>query len=86
MGVLRMKVVLSAGLIAAAQGYIDYPVFLDPSSRVEATIDRGPIVELIVKCGGGSAIISYSKVEKLYCTPKFKCSAGLKTVLRQTCG
>jgi hypothetical protein len=81
-----MKVAISVGLIAAAQGFIDYPVFVDPSSRVEATIDRGPIVEMIVKCGDGTAIISYSKIEKLYCTPKFKCSAGLNTVLRQTCG
>lgn len=78
--------VVASGLIAAATGFIEYPVFVDPAAQVEATIDRGPIIELVVKCGNGTAIISYSKVERLYCTPQFKCQGALITAVRQTCG
>jgi hypothetical protein len=53
---------------------------------IEAQIDRGPIVELIVKCPKGVAIISYSKIEKLYCSPRFRCRRALTPVLADSCG
>jgi hypothetical protein len=81
-----MKIFLAASLIAAAQGYIDYPVFVDPTSRVEAVIDRGPILELIVACSEGNAIISYSKMEQTYCSPTFKCGPHMERVIEQSCG
>jgi len=52
-------------------------------ARIEATIDRGPIVE-ILRCPGGSAIISYSKIERLYCTPRIACGKGLQAAVAQT--
>lgn len=55
-------------------------------SRIEAMTDRGPILELIVRCAEGAAVISYSKLEKLYCTPKWTCDQSFEAVLRRTCG
>lgn len=70
---------------AASTPFSDYPVFLNPEAIVEAKIDRGPIVELIVKCGGGTAIISYSKIERVFCTPQLACGPGLQRALQETC-
>ena len=55
------------------------------NARIEATIDRGPIVELIVRCPSGTAIISYSKVEKLYCSPKKSCTRQIGRVISDAC-
>jgi hypothetical protein len=58
----------------------------EQSGRVEATIDRGPIVELIVRCQSGTAIISYSKVERLFCSPKHSCNRQIGRVMTEACG
>ena len=73
-------------LATGASGLTDYPAFIQPNARVEAVIDRGPIRELIVKCGGGTAILSYSKVERLYCDPHLKCHPDLGVVVARTRG
>lgn len=76
------------GLVLAASitsGLTDYPVFRNPRARVEASIDRGPIVELIVKCRRGNAIVSYSKMERVYCTPRLNCHRSLGVVIAETC-
>jgi hypothetical protein len=54
--------------------------------HVEATLDKGPIVELIVRCGNGTAIVSYSKVEHIYCGPKQGCHRQLSRVVASACG
>jgi hypothetical protein len=92
-GVIAM---LLATIILSVSSYTAYPAFGDRSGvqppaatsqpRVEATTDRGPIVEMIVRCPKGTAIISYSKVERLYCSPKHACNRSLGTVLARTCG
>ena len=69
-----------------ASGLTDYPAFIQPNARVEAVIDRGHIQELIVKCGAGTAILSYSKVERLYCDPHLRCHPNLGVVVKRTCG
>jgi hypothetical protein len=56
------------------------------NARIEATVDRGPIVELIVRCPSGTAIISYSKIEKLFCGPTHSCSTQMNRVVSQACG
>ena len=70
---------------AAAGSFTDYPAFVNPNVRIEAILDRGPINELIVKCPGGSGILSYSKVERLFCTPVSGCTPDLKKALARTC-
>ena len=85
-----MLISLTLALLATgaggAAGLTDYPAFVRPEARIEAVIDRGPIQELIVKCGGGTAILSFSKVERLYCDPKLRCHKNLGVVVARTCG
>jgi hypothetical protein len=65
--------------IATPRGVEQYP-------RIEASIDRGPIAELIVRCPKGTAIISYSKVERLFCSPRHVCDRDLGRVVAKPCG
>lgn len=82
-----MSLYASALVVTAATSgiYSDYPGLLDRTALVEATIDRGPIVEMIVKCPGGTGILSYSKIERRYCSSKHTCFDGLGTAVRDTC-
>lgn len=66
--------------------FSDYPVFLNKGAEVEAYTDRGPIVELIVRCPAGTGIISYSKIDKRYCSSKFICSPDIRAAIDNTCG
>lgn len=54
--------------------------------RVEAYTDRGPIVEMIVHCQSGSGIMTYSKLEKLYCGPRGRCDRDFDLVIASICG
>ncbi|MGQ0672745.1 MAG: hypothetical protein ACT4N2_07700 [Hyphomicrobium sp.] len=71
---------------AAAGNFVDYPGFLHPGARIEAVLDRGIIAELIVKCPQGSGIVSYSKAEKVFCTPHGGCTPSIKKAIARTCG
>ena len=85
---MTISLVAAATSVAAAttpKPYIDYPGFLDRKATVEVVIDRGLMQELIVKCGQGTAIISYSKVEKLYCGPSGGCAGNLQPIVQRTC-
>ena len=73
-----------AGLVMTAI-YSDYPAFLKRAGLIEAYTDRGPIVELIVRCPTGTGIMSYSKLEHLYCSSKFKCTPHLQAAVANTC-
>lgn len=65
--------------------FSDYPAFLGRGGIVEAYTDRGPIVELIIRCPVGTGIMSYSKIERLYCSSKHNCSPALRTAAEDTC-
>ena len=65
---------------------ITTPRKAERNARIEATVDRGPIVELIVRCPSGTAIISYSKIERLYCGPKHSCNKQINRVVADACG
>ncbi|MGH1419166.1 MAG: hypothetical protein ACRBCJ_09955 [Hyphomicrobiaceae bacterium] len=54
-------------------------------SGIEVITDRGLIAELIVRCSTDVAILSYSKAEKLYCTPKDGCFDTLVVARRTAC-
>jgi hypothetical protein len=87
---------ISSALAFTLASYTAYPALGDRSGvqppaaaaqpRIEATTDRGPIVEMIVRCPKGTAIISYSKVERLYCSPKLTCNRNLGTIVARACG
>ncbi|MCB1520585.1 MAG: hypothetical protein KDJ37_08415 [Hyphomicrobiaceae bacterium] len=72
----------------AATGTIfsDYPVFVNPHATVEAWTDLGPIVELIVKCPAGTGIVSYSKIDRRFCSSKHACFSNLSSARHDTCG
>lgn len=74
----------SVGLMMTAI-YSDYPAFLGGDRTVEAFTDRGPVVELIVRCPVGTGIMSYSKLEGLYCSSKHRCSTQMRRALEDTC-
>ncbi len=80
---LSVSLLTATGLSAA--GLTDYPGFINPKATVEAVVDRGPIQELIIKCPQGTAIIAYSKVEKLFCGPTGGCSQQLPAVVQRAC-
>ncbi len=74
------------GILIAAAIFTIYEGPAAPDPRIEATTDRGPIVEMIVRCKPGTAIISYSKMERLYCDPKLVCSPDKNVVIQRACG
>ena len=53
--------------------------------RVEAVTDLGPVQELIVKCSSGTAIVSYSKIDKMFCGAGNQCSISLPVMVRKVC-
>ncbi|MCH9765644.1 MAG: hypothetical protein K0U34_06590 [Alphaproteobacteria bacterium] len=80
-----------AYVLAVASGLSLYPAFGDRGSppvdaRLEAAIDKGPIYELIVNCGNGAAIMSYSKVERVFCTPYDGCMPSSRRAIAMACG
>jgi hypothetical protein len=88
-----MALLLAQGLILAAitsyptagdRGLVK-PPSIERAPRVEAALDRGPIVEIIVRCSDGIAILSYSKVERLYCTPKHQCQRSMALTVSRSC-
>lgn len=76
---------LAAVLAVTAATFTIYPGVKAQNPAIEAMIDRGPIVELIVRCPSGTAIISYSKMERRYCGPDLVCDRSMATVVRRAC-
>ena len=79
-----MQATLAAVLLAGTFTIYPGPALQD--DRVEAVTDRGPILEMIIRCERGTAIISYSKLEGLYCDPRLACSPNRASVIRRSCG
>jgi hypothetical protein len=47
--------------------------------------DKGLMLELIVKCSRGVAIVTFSKTEGLYCDPQHHCSSNLRGTIGRAC-
>ncbi len=65
-----------------------YPAFIEPrGDGIETITDRGLIAEMIVRCWepGDITILSYSKAEKLFCTPKDGCFKALALAREIAC-
>lgn len=78
------------GAKSAHSEYREYPAFGDRASvpqtrRVEMAHDKGLIVELTVRCGAQVGIITFSKTERIYCTPSHKCWSDLDSAVLHTC-
>jgi hypothetical protein len=85
--------IISVGLsIAASTGpYVNFPSFNArpmvgaDRARVEAVTDLGPVQELIVMCNTGTAIVSYSKIDKVFCGAGNQCNISLPIMVRKVC-
>ena len=76
---------MTIAAVALAGGFTLYPPPQATKPRIEAITDKGPILEMIVRCPVGSAIISYSKVERLFCGPRLTCGPDRATIVRHAC-
>ena len=85
---------LKAILFAAAtsSSFISYPGFNNPEAIIEMTADKGLILEITLRCSRkpngqiSAGIISYSKVERLYCSSRNNCYASARKAVAETCG
>lgn len=83
----------SEALAAGSQNseYIQYPSFGDRvpqanTGRVEMAHDKGLIVELTVRCGVALVgLVTFSKVERIYCTPTHRCGPTLSAAIWAVC-
>ena len=88
-----MADLFAAALVAV--GFTTYPTFGDrlplgpaevrSSPRVEVAVDKGPILELIIRCPRGSGIVTYSKLERVYCLPRGGCGPRLDAAISRLC-
>ena len=62
------------------------PREVQATAQIEAMVDRGPIVEMIIRCPSGTAIISYSNIERRYCAPNGDCDGDVSRVVTRACG
>ena len=92
MRILLAVLVLAASLAPAHAGFRAYPGFLDPYAKVEMVHDKGLMMEIVVRCrrkANGAispGILSYSKVERLFCSSKGRCTTSAQRAARDTCG
>lgn len=77
---------MAAVVVGLAATFSDYPAFLKRDGLVEAYTDRGPIVEIIVRCPTGTGILSFSKIDRRFCSSKHNCYGSLRPAVLNTCG
>ena len=67
-----------------------YPAFGDRlgpgfGEDVEVITSKGLLVELHVRCGTGIAVMTFSEVERLYCSPIGRCDRDLDVARHEAC-
>lgn len=67
-----------------------YPAFGDRlgpgfGEHAEVITSKGLLVEVTVRCGAGIAVVTFSEVERLYCSPNGRCSRDLDVAMREVC-
>lgn len=84
---------LNALLVATAisSSFITYPGFNHPSNIIEMITDKGLVQEIVLRCGRkpngqiSAGIMSYSKIERLYCSSRNNCYTNAKKAVSETC-
>jgi hypothetical protein len=69
----------------SAKGFRYYPGYSQPGGMIEVVHDKGLMLELIVRCPVGVGIITFSRVEGMYCLPNHRCTGDLDTALYRLC-
>lgn len=72
-------------IMAIGNPFNFYPGFVQPKSKVQAIVDKGPVLELIVACQPGEGIISYSKIDRKFCLPDATCYAKGRKAIAKLC-
>ncbi|MEM7300413.1 MAG: hypothetical protein AAF468_04955 [Pseudomonadota bacterium] len=78
-------------IAAATSNFSAYPGFNNPNAMVEMTTDKGLVVEIVLRCGItdlgkiSPGIMTYSKVERLFCSSKHKCFDTAEQAAIHTC-
>ena len=70
---------LSAGIFTI------YPGFIDPQAKVQVATDKGPIVELVIACGRGEGVMSFSKIDRKFCIPNSSCYNSFSVAYVELC-
>lgn len=79
-------------IAATTSNFISYPGFNHPENIIEMTTDKGLILEIVLRCGRNSngqissGVMSYSKIERLYCSSRNNCYSNAKKAAEETCG
>lgn len=85
---------MSKVALIAFTAFSNPPVIDNPSSFQQLDgvfYQKDLVVELVVNCAKsenfpkGSGIISYSRIEKLYCTPSADCFSSARKAISQVC-
>lgn len=88
---LTLLVFLGPLTSAAAANFSLYPGFRDANALVEMTTDKGLIVEVVLRCDRKengqvvAGIMTYSKIERLYCSSKNRCFKDAESAFDDTC-
>jgi len=83
---------MASATLANAADFRQYPGFKDKDSFIEMTNDKGLIVEITLRCGKRengtvrAGIMTYSKMERLYCSSQNRCYRDALKAADQTCG
>mgnify|MGYP000318276348 FL=1 len=77
--------------LGQARDFNLYPGFNDRDALVEMTSDKGLIIEIVLRCERQgnkvkSGIMTYSKVEDLFCSSKMRCTPDGNAAADETCG
>ncbi len=84
-------IAIGLSIATSTAPYVQYPSFNArpivnaDRARVEAITDLGPVQELVVKCATGTAIVSYSKIDKMFCGAGNQCNVSLPVMVRKVC-
>lgn len=76
---------------AEAANFSLYPGFTDRNALVEMTTDKGLVVEVVLRCERTASgkvkpgIMTYSKIEQLYCSSKNRCFRNPEDAFDDTC-
>ena len=83
---------MASPVMAATGGYTEYPGLDDPKAVVEVVTDKGLTVEMVLRCNRNvdgqplSGIMTYSKIDKMFCSSRHQCFDTLEPAARDTCG
>lgn len=92
MRALLISLTLIASIAPAFAGNFSiYPGFRDRNATVEMATDKGLIIEVVLRCERTKSgkvkagIMTYSKVERLYCSSKNRCFRDADAAFEDTC-